>query len=89
MYIRGYLISFYFQNKMNYFNVEDIRVEKNQEGVDTYLFDPYNPLNKEIPVEEIQKILKSYGVDVPIYNYQLYKRAFIHRSYTRLPDEIR
>ena len=87
MYIRGYLISFYFQNKMNYFNVEDIRVEKNQEGVDTYLFDPYNPLNKEIPVEEIQKILKSYGVDVPIYNYQLYKRAFIHRSYTRLPDE--
>ena len=65
---------------------EDIRIEKNQNGTDTYIFDPYNSLNKEIPTPEIQNILKSYGINVPIHNYQLYKRAFIHRSYTKRPN---
>ena len=65
---------------------DDIRVEKNQQGVDTYIFDPYNPLNKQITDSEIQQILKKYGIDIPIYNYNLYKRAFIHRSYIRRPE---
>jgi hypothetical protein len=25
---------------------DDIRIEKNSQGEDTYIFDPYNPLNK-------------------------------------------
>lgn len=65
---------------------DDIRVEKNQQGVDTYIFDPYNPLNKQITDSDIQTILKKYGIDTPIYNYNLYKRAFIHRSYIRRPE---
>jgi dsRNA-specific ribonuclease len=65
---------------------DDIRIEKNPNGTDTYIFDPYNSLNKEIPTVEIQNILKSYGINVPIHNYQLYKRAFIHRSYTKRPN---
>ena len=71
---------------MNVLNDEDIRIERNQYGVDTYVFDPYNPQNKEIETSEIQKILTKYGINVPIHNYQLYKRAFIHRSYTKRPD---
>ena len=66
---------------------EDLRVERDESGIETYYFDPYNPLNKQINDENIQDILKKYGVDVPIYNYELYKRAFIHRSYTKRPDE--
>ena len=27
---------------------DDIRIEKNSDGLETYIFDPYNPLNKEI-----------------------------------------
>jgi dsRNA-specific ribonuclease len=65
---------------------EDIRVEKNQFGVETYIFDPYNSLNKPITEIEIKMILKNYGVDVPIYNINLYKRAFIHRSYIKRPN---
>ena len=65
---------------------DDIRIEKNPNGTDTYIFDPYNSLNKEIPTVEIQNMLKSYGINVPIHNYQLYKRAFIHRSYTKRPN---
>jgi dsRNA-specific ribonuclease len=64
---------------------EDIRVEKNTFGEETYIFDPYNPLNKEITESEIRNIIKNYGINAPIHNINLYKRAFIHRSYIRRP----
>jgi dsRNA-specific ribonuclease len=62
---------------------EDIRVEKNANGVDTYIFDPYNSLNKQIEENDIREILQKYGIDAPIYNIHLYKRAFVHRSYIK------
>jgi len=65
---------------------DDIRIEKNQNGTETLIFDPYNSLNKCITQDEIQTILKKYGIDVPIYNIHLYKRAFIHRSYIKRPN---
>jgi dsRNA-specific ribonuclease len=64
---------------------EDIRIEKNHLGIETYVFDPYNPLNHQIEEEDIQQILKTYGINVKIHNIQLYKRAFVHRSYIRRP----
>ena len=71
---------------MNITADDDIRVEKKPNGVETYIFDPYNPLNKEIPVDEIQQFLGRYGISAKIHNFQLYKRAFIHRSYIRRPE---
>ena len=65
---------------------DDIRIEKNQNGVETYIFDPYNPLNNVISTSEIEKILKTYGINVEIKNHTLYKRAFIHRSYVKRPN---
>jgi dsRNA-specific ribonuclease len=65
---------------------DDIIIEKNQNGVETYIFDPYNPLNKLISESEIQSILKNYGIKTPIHNINLYKRAFIHRSYMKRPN---
>ena len=65
---------------------DDIRVEKNANGVDTYIFDPFNPLNKPISESEIYQILKNYGINAPIGNIELYKRAFIHRSYIKRPN---
>ncbi len=64
---------------------DDIRVEKNQYGVDTYIFDPYNPLNKLITKEQVESFLRKYGINTPIHNFELYKRAFIHRSYIKRP----
>ena len=47
------MFSFYFKNKMNATQEysathldDDIIIEKNQNGTETYIFDPYNPLNK-------------------------------------------
>ena len=65
---------------------DDIRIEKNCNGIETYIFDPYNPLNKLINKEQVQDIMKKYNVPFPLHNLELYKRAFIHRSYIRRPD---
>ena len=65
---------------------EDIIIQKNDAGEDIYVFDPYNCENVEITKDEVQELLKNYGIDVQIYNFELYKRAFIHRSYTKRPD---
>jgi dsRNA-specific ribonuclease len=48
---------------------------------DVLVFNPYNPLNKEITLEVVQSILTKYGVPGKVHNINLYKRAFIHRSY--------
>lgn len=67
-------------------NDDDIRVETNASGLETYVFDPYNPLNKVIDTNEIQSILRKYGINAPINNHTLYKRAFVHRSYIKRPN---
>jgi dsRNA-specific ribonuclease len=64
---------------------DDIRIE-NHNGKETYVFDPYNPLNKSITEEEVRTILKNYGICVPVHNINLYKRAFVHRSYIKRPN---
>jgi dsRNA-specific ribonuclease len=62
---------------------DDVRVEKNQFGQEIYIFDPYNPLNKQITDREVEGILKTYGINIPVHNMALYKRAFMHRSYMK------
>ena len=49
------------------------------------IFDPFNPQNREITKKEVQTILETYGVPGKVHNFNLYKRAFIHRSYIKRP----
>jgi len=49
------------------------------------IFNPYNSNNKEITEHEVCDILKKYGVPDTVHNLNLYKRAFIHRSYCKRP----
>jgi len=67
------------------YNEDDIRVERDINGSEIYIFDPYNPLNNEIQQKNVEEILQKYGINMPIHNFNLYKRAFIHRSYIRRP----
>ena len=64
---------------------DDVRIEKQSNGTDLLIFDPYNPLNNEISTDDIRKILKTYGIDSPVFNDKLYKRAFVHKSYMKRP----
>jgi dsRNA-specific ribonuclease len=64
---------------------DDIRIEKKTNGNEVYIFDPYNPLNKLITNEAIEGILKKYGVEYKVQNYELWKRSFINKSYIRRP----
>ena len=49
------------------------------------IFNPYNSSNREISESEVCDILKKYGVPDKVHNINLYKRAFIHRSYCKRP----
>jgi dsRNA-specific ribonuclease len=64
---------------------DDIRIEKGENGQDVYVFDPYNPLNKEIEIADVEGILAKYGITLPVTNFHLYRRAFVHRSYIKRP----
>ena len=50
------------------------------------IFNPFNSENKEITLNEVQSILKRYGIHSNVNNFELYKRAFVHRSYTKRPE---
>jgi len=65
----------------NIYNDDDIiRVEDGQ-----YVFNPYNTDNVEISIADIETILTKYGVPSQVHNIELYRRAFVHRSYTKRP----
>jgi len=53
---------------------------------DGLIFNPYNTNNTEITLSEVQSILKKYGLPGGVNNINLYKRAFIHKSYTKRPN---
>ena len=52
---------------------------------DELIFNPYNPLNCEIKQHQLQELLHKYGLNVKPYNFKLYLRAFVHKSYTKRP----
>ena len=60
----------------------DDDILKTDEGL---IFNPYNPLNTEISLSQVQSILTKYGIPPVVNNIALYKRAFVHRSYTKRP----
>lgn len=66
---------------------DDITIESHG-GVDTFIFDPFNPNNKEITTIDVADILQKYGISIPIHNFTLYRRAFVHRSYIRRPETL-
>ena len=54
-----------------------------EEKLEESIYNPYNDNNKEININIIKKILNSYNVFYNIKNIELFKRAFIHKSYVK------
>ena len=63
-------------------DIQDPDIQQSNEGL---IFNPFNPLNIEITLNDVQSILKNYGVKYNIDNINLYMRAFVHRSYVKRP----
>jgi len=63
--------------------LHDDDIIKSEEGL---VFNPYNPNNVEITLNDVQSILTKYGIPAKVYNMKLYKRAFVHKSYTKRPN---
>ena len=50
------------------------------------VFNPYNPVNKEITLNEVQSILSNYGVPNKVDNLELYnENKILHKSYVKRP----
>ena len=49
------------------------------------IFNPYNSNNLEVSCVNVQELLSNYGIFTKPFNIELYKRAFIHKSYTKRP----
>ena len=62
--------------------MQDGDIHKNEEEM---IFNPYNENNREIKETDINNILKNYGVPDTVHNLNLYKRAFVHKSYCKRP----
>ena len=71
---------------MQYPTDDDISIKRGANGQETYVFDPYNEKNVEITPADVESILRAYGIDAPIHNFNLYKRAFVHQSYMKRPQ---
>ena len=68
----------------NIYNDDDIiRVDD-----DRYVFNPYNTENIQVTLADVEKILTRYGVPSQVHNFELYRRAFVHRSYTKRPKAL-
>lgn len=53
---------------------------------DTKLYNPWNPINKDVPDSEIRRILTAYGVEDEPKKFELFRQAFVHRSYVDRPE---
>ena len=62
--------------------MQDGDIQKEDEEL---IFNPYNERNREITESEVCDILKKYGVPDKVHNINLYKRAFVHKSYCKRP----
>ena len=60
----------------------DDDIIKTEDGL---IFNPYNSLNTEITLNDVQSILTRYGLPTKVHNIEFYRRAFVHRSYTKRP----
>ena len=61
----------------------DDDIVKSEEGL---IFNPYNPQNIKIKLNDVQSILSKYNIPPVVHNLALYERAFVHRSYVKRPD---
>jgi dsRNA-specific ribonuclease len=68
--------------EMESIDYNDPDIKTTNEGL---IFNPFNPLNSEITLNDVQSILKAYGVNYNIDNIQLYQRSFVHNSYVKRP----
>ena len=65
--------------KINDFESEDL------------IYNPFNEKNKELTYDSLQNILNKYGVYYNIQNLEIFKRAFVHKSYvepSKLNDDV-
>jgi len=57
-----------------------------QQEQQTKLFNPWNPTNKDMPQETMEKILRAYGWRGKLHTPSLFSQVCVHKSYVSRPD---
>lgn len=70
---------------MNFESAKETFTGGLESSPDHIILGPYNPANIEITESVIISILTEYGLPGRVNNMELYKRAFVHRSYIKKP----
>ena len=47
------------------------------------IYNPFNEKNKELTYDSLQQILNKYNIFYNVQNFEIFKRAFVHKSYVR------
>jgi ribonuclease III len=48
---------------------------------------PYNPKNVLIEKEDVQRLLATFGIERKVHNIDIYRKAFVHKSYCTRKNE--
>ncbi len=51
------------------------------------IFNPWNPVNKVIPHDAIERILRAHGWRGTLHNPELFQKACVHMSYVNRPEQ--
>lgn len=62
------------------------RLEGAKALADSKVFNPWNPLNKEIDQNSIESILRSHGWRGKMVSSDIFKKACVHKSYVSRPE---
>ena len=55
--------------------------------IEELIYNPYNEKNKELTYDLLQIILNKYNVYYNVQNFDIFKRAFVHKSYV-MPSKL-
>ena len=60
--------------------------------VEELIYNPFNEKNKELTYDSLQSILNKYNVYYNVQNFEIFKRAFVHKSYvmpSKMNDDVK
>ena len=59
----------------------------NKNDMETMIYSPFNSKNKEMSEENVLSIFRKYNIPCKkVHNLNLYRRSFVHKSYTKRPS---
>ena len=67
-------------------NKMELTISELSQNGDVKVYMPWNSINKDVPDSEILRMLSAYGIKDKPKKIELFRQAFVHRSYVDRPE---